>query len=99
MGEDSYTNCSDKEPEEIKPKDQGFDEAAEKVVDTSNTASGLGGLDISFGNLFSSKSKLIGWVIDIIAIVITAVIIFIIILYCYCTRASKVAVSATLAQP
>jgi hypothetical protein len=35
--EGSYINCSDKEPEDVKPKDQGFDEAAEKIVDTSNT--------------------------------------------------------------
>jgi hypothetical protein len=32
--EGSYINCSDKEPEKIKPKDQGFDEATEKIVDT-----------------------------------------------------------------
>jgi hypothetical protein len=29
-GKRYYINCSNKEPEEIKPKDQGFDEAAEK---------------------------------------------------------------------
>jgi hypothetical protein len=35
----------------VKPKDQDFDEATEKILDTSNTVSGIGGLD----NLFSSK--------------------------------------------
>jgi hypothetical protein len=38
--EGSYINCSDKEPEDVKSKDQDFDEAIEKVVDTSNTVSG-----------------------------------------------------------
>jgi hypothetical protein len=50
--EGSYINCSDKEPEEVKSKDQGFDEATEKIVDTSNTVSGTGGPDISFVNMF-----------------------------------------------
>jgi hypothetical protein len=36
----------DKEPEEVKPKDRRFDEASEKIVDTSNTVSGTG-VDIS----------------------------------------------------
>jgi hypothetical protein len=31
-GESNYVNCSDKDPEEIKPKDQNFEEAAEKIV-------------------------------------------------------------------
>jgi hypothetical protein len=57
IGEGSYTDCSDKEPEDIKPKDQGFDESAEKIVDTFNSATGSSGLDISFGSLFQSKAK------------------------------------------
>jgi hypothetical protein len=31
-GECNYVNCLDKDPVEIKPKDQNFDEAAEKIV-------------------------------------------------------------------
>jgi hypothetical protein len=88
----SYINCSDKEPEEVKPKDQGFDEAAEKIVDTSNTVSGTGGLDISFGNIFQSKFKIILIVIIIIVVVSISVAILIIFLYCYCNR-TKVAVA------
>jgi hypothetical protein len=58
-----YTNCSEKDPEE----NQGFDEEAEKIVDKSNTVNSIRGLDISFGSMFSTKAKLIGWVIAIIA--------------------------------
>jgi hypothetical protein len=45
MGEGNYINGSDKTPEEIWPKDQGFDEAAEKIVnitsDNSNFRSNI----------------------------------------------------------
>jgi hypothetical protein len=36
-------NYSDKDPEEIKPKDQGFDEAIEKIVNITfdNSKNGL----------------------------------------------------------
>jgi t-SNARE complex subunit (syntaxin) len=90
----SYINCLDKEPEEVKPKDQDFDEAAERIVDTSNTVSGTGNLDISFRNMFQSKFKLILLVIIVIVIVSIAVAILIIFLYFYCNR-TKVAVAAT----
>jgi hypothetical protein len=33
-----YSNCSNKEPIELKPKEQGFDEAAEIVFDRTETA-------------------------------------------------------------
>jgi hypothetical protein len=89
----SYINCADKEPEDVKPKDQGFDEATEKIVDTSNTVSGRGGLDISFGNMFQSKFKIILIVIIIVVDVSIAVAILIIFLYCYCNR-TKVAIAA-----
>jgi hypothetical protein len=85
----SYINCSDKEPEDVKPKDKNFDEAAEKVVDTSNTVSGTGGPDISFGNMFQSKFKIILIVIIVIVVVI-AVAILVIFLYYYCNRRSCV---------
>jgi hypothetical protein len=57
--EDSHINCSDKEPEKVKFKNEGFDETAEKIMDTSNTVSGTGCLDISFGNMFQAKYKII----------------------------------------
>jgi hypothetical protein len=44
--EGSYINCSNKHPEEVKPKDQGFNKATEKIIDTTNIISGTGGLDI-----------------------------------------------------
>jgi hypothetical protein len=91
--EGSYINCSDEKPEDVKPKDQGLDEAAEKIVDSSNTVSGTGGLDISFGNMFHSKFKIILIVIIIVVVVSIAEAILIIFLYCYCNR-TKVAVAA-----
>jgi hypothetical protein len=36
--EGHYSNCSNKEPIELKPKEQGFDEAAEIVFDRTETA-------------------------------------------------------------
>jgi hypothetical protein len=36
--EGHYSNCSDKEPIELKPKEQGFDEAAEIVFDRTETS-------------------------------------------------------------
>jgi hypothetical protein len=41
ISEGSYINCSDKEPETIKPKDQGFDKAPEKITDTTNMVNNL----------------------------------------------------------
>jgi hypothetical protein len=70
-----YINCSDKEPEEVKPKDQGLDETAKKIVDTSNTVSGTGGLDISFGNMFQAKYKIIMIVIIIIIVVVPRILL------------------------
>jgi hypothetical protein len=35
-GEGNYVNCSDKTPKEIRPKDQGFDEVAEKIVNITS---------------------------------------------------------------
>jgi hypothetical protein len=96
IGEGSYTDCSDKEPKDIKPKDQGFDEAAEKIVDTSNSAIVSSGLDLSFGSLFQSKAKQIALIVSIIVIVVVAIILFIII-YCYCSR-SKTGVAVTAAN-
>jgi hypothetical protein len=84
--EGSYINCSDKEPEDVKPKDQGFDEVAEKIVDTSNTVGGTGGLDISFGNMFQSKFKIILIVIIVVVVVSISVAILIIFLYYYCNK-------------
>jgi hypothetical protein len=58
-GEGNYINCSNKTPEEIKPKDQGFDEVAEKIVDISsdNSNNGLNLGNLSFKDLFNSKYK------------------------------------------
>jgi hypothetical protein len=36
--EGHYSNCSNKDPIELKPKEQGFDEAAEIVFDRTETA-------------------------------------------------------------
>jgi flagellar basal body-associated protein FliL len=53
-------------------------------VDTSNTVSGTRGLDISFGNMFQAKYKIIMIVIIIIVVVTIAVTVPIIFLYYYC---------------
>jgi hypothetical protein len=57
--QNSYVNCSDREPKELKPKNQYFDKTIEKIVDTSNTVGKNGGLDISFGIMFQTKYKII----------------------------------------
>jgi hypothetical protein len=46
-------------PEEIKPKDQGFDEAAEKIVNitSDNSKNDLNLDQLSFKDLFNSKYK------------------------------------------
>jgi hypothetical protein len=77
-GEGNYINCSNKTPEEIRPKDQGLDEAAEKTVNitSDNSNNGLSLDQLSFKDLFNSKYKTIMWTIKIII----SVIIFIIIL-------------------
>jgi hypothetical protein len=41
-GEGNYVNCSDKTPKVIWPKDQGFDEAAEKIVNITSDNSNNG---------------------------------------------------------
>jgi hypothetical protein len=43
--EGSYINCLDKESEEVKPKDQGFNKTAEKIVNVINTVSEIGQID------------------------------------------------------
>jgi hypothetical protein len=58
--EGHYLNCSNKEPIELKPKEQGFNEAAEIVFDRTETATpgAVGsGFDWSFGNLFKNKKE------------------------------------------
>jgi hypothetical protein len=35
-GDGNYVNCSDKNPEEIKPKNQNFNEATEKIVNITS---------------------------------------------------------------
>jgi hypothetical protein len=64
-GEGNYVNCSDKTPEEIRPKDQGFDEVAEKIVNITsyNSKNGLNLDQISFKYLFNPKYKTIMWTI------------------------------------
>jgi hypothetical protein len=94
-GEGNYVNCSDKTPEIVRPKDQGFDEAAEKIVNitSDNTNNGLNLNQLSFKNLFNSKYKNIMWTIIFIISVIIFITILIIICYCYCNR-TKVAITA-----
>jgi hypothetical protein len=56
--EGHYSNCSDKDPIELKPKEQGFDETAEIVFDrTKTTTPGAvgSGFDWSYGNIFKNK--------------------------------------------
>jgi hypothetical protein len=85
--------------EEIRPNDQGFDEAAEKIVNiTSDNSKNCPNLDqIFFKDLFNSKYKNIMWTIIIIISVIVFITILIIICYCYYNR-TKVAITATSGQ-
>jgi hypothetical protein len=41
-GEGNYVNCFDKTPEIIRPKNQGFDKAAEKIVNITSDNSNNG---------------------------------------------------------
>jgi hypothetical protein len=66
--------------------------AAEKILETTNTVSGTGGLDISFGSMFQAKYKFVMIVIIIVVIVAIAATVFIIFLYFYCNR-TKVAIT------
>jgi preprotein translocase subunit SecY len=99
-GEGNYINCSDKDQEEIKPKDQGFDEAAEKIVNKTadNSNKGLNLDQLSFKDLFNSKYKSIMWTIIIIIAIVIFIIILFIICYCYCNR-TKVTITAARDPP
>jgi hypothetical protein len=99
MGEGNYVNCSDKTPEEIRPKDQGFDEAAEKIVNitSDNSKNGLNLDQVSFKDLFNSKYKTIMWTIIIIISVIVFITILIIVCYCNSNR-TKVAITLVSGQ-
>jgi hypothetical protein len=44
MVEGNYVNCSDKTPKEIRPKDQGFDETVEKIVNIISDNSKFGSI-------------------------------------------------------
>jgi hypothetical protein len=95
--EGHYSNCSNKEPIEIKPKEQGFDEAAEIVFDRTETAipGAVGsGFDWSFGNLFKNKKDQIIFTIIMIVVAITVVMAIIIFLYCYYNRTKAVVIAA-----
>jgi hypothetical protein len=91
-------NCSNKDPIELKPKEQGFDETAEIVFDRTETATpgAVGfGFDWSFGNLFKNKKDQIIFTIVMIVVAVTVVMSIIIFLYCYCNR-TKAAVRVIL---
>jgi hypothetical protein len=95
-GEGNYINCSDKDPEEIKPKDQAFEEAVEKIINitSNNSKNGLNLDQLSFKDLLNSKLKTIIWTNIIIITIVIFIVILFIICYCYCNR-TKVAVTAT----
>jgi hypothetical protein len=99
-GEGNYVNCLDKDLEEIKPKNQGFDEAAEKIVNitSDNSKDGLDLDQLSFKDLFNSKYKSIMWTIIMIIAILIFIIILFIICYCYYNR-TKVTVTAATGPP
>jgi hypothetical protein len=56
--ESHYSNCSNKHPIEIKPKEQRFDQAAEIMIDITETTTpgtASSGFGWSFGNIFKNK--------------------------------------------
>jgi hypothetical protein len=67
--------------------------ASIKPQKKSNTVSGTGNLDISFGNMFQVKYKVIMIVIIIVVAVAIAATVFIIFLYCYCNN-TKIVITA-----
>jgi hypothetical protein len=83
--EGHYSNCSNKDPIELKQKEQGFDEAAEIVFDRTETSTpgAVGsGFDWSFDNLFKNKKNQIIFTIImiIVAVTVITIIIFVILL-------------------
>jgi hypothetical protein len=87
--EGHYSNCSNRDPIELKPKEQGFDEAAEIVFDKTETSTpkAVGsGFDWSFGNTFKNKKNQIIFTLVMIVVAVTVVIAIIIFIYCYCNR-------------
>jgi hypothetical protein len=96
--EGHYSNCSNKEQIELKPKEQGFNKVAEIVFDRIEIViPGVvgSGFDWSFGNLFKNKKDQIFFTIIMIVVAVTIVIAIIIFLYYYCNR-TKVAIIAAL---
>jgi hypothetical protein len=91
--EGHYSDCSNKEPIELKQKEQGFDETAEIVFDRIKTAT-PGAVDWSFGNLFKNKKNQIIFTIIMIVVAITVVMAIIIFLYCYCNRTKAAVIAA-----
>jgi hypothetical protein len=98
-GEGNYVNCSDKTLGEIRPKDQGFDEAVEKIINIilDNLNNGLNLDQLFFKDLFNFKYKIIMWIIIIIISVIVFITILIIICYCYYNKI-KVAITVASSQ-
>jgi hypothetical protein len=67
-----YTNCSDKEPEEIKLNNQDLEEEDKKIIEISpdNGKFGLNSYNLLSKELFYSKYKEIMWrIISIISII------------------------------
>jgi hypothetical protein len=99
--EGHYSNCFNKEPIELKLKEQGFDKAVEIVFDRTETATpgAVGfGFDWPFGNLFKNKKDQIIFTIIMIIIAITVVMDIIIFLYCYCNRTKAAVIAAPVLQ-
>jgi hypothetical protein len=80
IGEGLYTNCSNKEPEEIKPKDHSSDEITEKKISQSEDEDTELHLEnISFKNLFNIlNTKQSCTIIITMSIIIFFIIFFII---------------------
>jgi hypothetical protein len=99
IGKCNYVNCLDKDPEEIKLKNQGFDETSGKKINiiSDNSKNGFNLDQLSFKNLFNSRYKTIMWIIIIIIAIIIFIIIFII-YYCYCNK-TKIAITAATSSP
>jgi hypothetical protein len=90
-----YFNCSDKDPIELKLKEQGFDKAAKIVFDKTKTptpgAVGLG-FDWSFEIIFKNKKDQIIFTIVMIIIAVTVVFSIIIFLICYYNKTKAVVI-------
>jgi hypothetical protein len=93
--EGHYSNCSNKNPRELKPKEQVVEIVFDRI-ETATPGAVVSVFDWSFGNLFKNKKDQI--IFTIIMIIVTVVIAIIFFLYCYCNRTKTTVIVVLVLQ-